>query len=210
MGSAVITLRRMGAYLRAHGVDDWAEYIEALPPEGEEARAFARSQAELGSPDPFKPRTDRGLFMRKNLPGFAPNPRALSVLVTLEGLREHDDEPRSPEDIESRLVPAAWEQWEPVPDGVRVTWTSGLLPLERVEVAETAAHVTITLWERHPPRFREDGSPSLPHAVRMARSAEIALEAPVGERRVMNGATGVEIRRSDFPSQSQDTGAAPQ
>jgi hypothetical protein len=209
MRSAVITLRRMGAYLRAHGVDDWAAYIEALPPEGEEARAFARSQAELGDPDPFKPRTDRGLFMRKNLPGFPPNPRALSVLVTLEGLREQD-EPRSPEDFESRLVAASWEHWEPVRGGVRVTWTSGLLPLERVEVAETATHVTITLWERHPPRFREDGSPSLPHAVRMARSTEVALAAPVGARRVMNGATGVEIRRSDFPSQSQDTGAAPE
>ena len=209
MGSAVITLRRMGAYLRAHGVDDWAAYIEALPPEGEEARAFARSQAELGYPDPFKPRTDRGQFMRKNLPGFAPNPRALSVLVTLEGLREQD-EPRSAEDFESRLVAASWEHWEPVGGGVRIAWTSGLLPLERVDVAETTAHVTITLWERHPPRFRENGSPSLPHAVRMARSTEVALAAPVGERRVMDGATGVEIRRSDFPSQSQDTGAAPE
>jgi hypothetical protein len=42
----------------------------------------------------------------------------------------------------------------------------------------------------------------------MARSTEVALAAPVGERRVMNGATGVEIRRSDFPSQSQDRRAA--
>jgi hypothetical protein len=89
--SAGITLRRMGAYLRAHGADRWAEYIEALPPEGEEARAFARSQAELGHPDPFKPRTERGRFMRKQLPGFEPNPRALAVLVSLEGLREGDE-----------------------------------------------------------------------------------------------------------------------
>jgi len=26
-----ITLRRMGAYLRAHGADDWAAFIEARP-----------------------------------------------------------------------------------------------------------------------------------------------------------------------------------
>jgi len=89
--SAVITLRRMGAYLRAHGADAWAAYIEALPPEGEEALAFARSQAELGHPDPFRPRTERGRFMRKQLPGFAPNERALAVLVSLEGLREGEE-----------------------------------------------------------------------------------------------------------------------
>ena len=89
--SAVLTLRRMGAYLRAHGADAWAAYIEALPPDGEEALAFARSQAELGHPDPFRPRTERGRFMRKQLPGFAPNERALAVLVSLEGLREGEE-----------------------------------------------------------------------------------------------------------------------
>jgi hypothetical protein len=89
--SAVLTLRRMGAYLRAHGAEAWAAYIEALPPEGEEALAFARSQAELGHPDPFRPRTERGRFMRKQLPGFAPNERALAVLVSLEGLREGEE-----------------------------------------------------------------------------------------------------------------------
>jgi hypothetical protein len=103
--SAVLTLRRLGAYLRAHGVDDWAAYVEALPPEGEEARAFARSQAELGHPDPFKPRTDRGLFMRKQLPAFEPNPRALAFLVTLEGLREGDEA-----GVASEFVAAAMER----------------------------------------------------------------------------------------------------
>jgi hypothetical protein len=88
---SVLTLRRMGAYLRVHGADDWAAYIEALPPDGEAAQAFARSQAELGHPDPFRPRTERGRFMRKQLPGFAPNPRALAVLVSLEGLREGEE-----------------------------------------------------------------------------------------------------------------------
>ena len=100
-----ITLRRMGAYLRAHGADDWAAFIEALPPEGEEARAFARSQAELGYPDPFRPRTERGRFMRKQLPGFAPNERALAVLVSLEGLREGQEAGYA-----SGLVEAAMER----------------------------------------------------------------------------------------------------
>jgi hypothetical protein len=103
--SAVLTLRRMGAYLRAHGAEAWAAYIEALPPEGEEALAFARSQAELGHPDPFRPRTERGRFMRKQLPGFAPNERALAVLVSLEGLREGEET-----DVASGLVEAAMER----------------------------------------------------------------------------------------------------
>jgi hypothetical protein len=85
---SVTTLQRMSAYLRAHGVDAWADYIAALPPDGEAAKAFARSQAELGDPDPFKPRTERGRFMRKHLPHVEPSRRALAVLVSLEGLRE--------------------------------------------------------------------------------------------------------------------------
>ena len=119
--SAVLTLRRMGAYLRAHGAEDWAAYIEALPPEGEEALAFARSQAELGHPDPFRPRTERGRFMRKQLPGFAPNERALAVLVSLEGLREGEET-----GFASGLVEAAMERarrenrvMEPVESGRR-------------------------------------------------------------------------------------------
>ena len=64
----VITLRRMGAYLRAHGVDAWAAYVEALPPEGHEARAFERSQAEIGHPDPFRRGPTAGGSCARNSP----------------------------------------------------------------------------------------------------------------------------------------------
>ena len=119
--SAVLTLRRMGAYLRAHGVDDWAAYIEALPPDGEEALAFARSQAELGHPDPFRPRTERGRFMRKQLPGFAPNERALAVLVSLEGLREGEETGLASGLVEAAMARAQRENrvMEPVEIGCR-------------------------------------------------------------------------------------------
>ncbi|WP_028063152.1 hypothetical protein [Solirubrobacter soli] len=119
--SAVLTLRRMGAYLRAHGADDWAAYIEALPPDGEEALAFARSQAELGHPDPFRPRTERGRFMRKQLPGFAPNERALAVLVSLEGLREGEETGFASELVEAAMARAQRENrvMEPVESGRR-------------------------------------------------------------------------------------------
>jgi hypothetical protein len=108
--STVITLRRMGAYLRAHGVDAWADYVEALPPDGEAARAFERSQAEIGHPDPFRPRTERGRFMRKQLPQIAPAELPLKVLVALEGLQEPGepalapDDPRSPASIVARAL----------------------------------------------------------------------------------------------------------
>jgi hypothetical protein len=85
---SLLTLQRLAAYLRAHGVDAWADYIEALPPRGEEARAFARSQAEIGHPDPFQPRTERGRFMRKTLANADPSEMGLKVLVSLEGLAE--------------------------------------------------------------------------------------------------------------------------
>jgi hypothetical protein len=88
LSDAARTLERLAAYLRAHGVDAWASYIEALPPDGEEAQAFARSQAEIGHPDPFQPRTERGRFMRKILADAEPSELGLRVLVSLEGLAE--------------------------------------------------------------------------------------------------------------------------
>ena len=111
----------MGAYLRAHGADAWAAYIEALPPDGEEALAFARSQAELGHPDPFRPRTERGRFMRKQLPGFAPNERALAVLVSLEGLREGEETGLASGLVEEAMARARRENpvMEPVRSGRR-------------------------------------------------------------------------------------------
>ena len=47
----------MAAYIRAHAngnanLEQWADFIAALPPDGEEARAFARAQREIGFPDP--------------------------------------------------------------------------------------------------------------------------------------------------------------
>ena len=105
MSDAETTLRRMAAYLRAHGVDAWADYIEALPPDGEAARAFERSQAEIGHPDPFRPRTDRGLFMRRyGLPEIEPNELTLKVLVALEGLQEPGEPSLAPDDA---LSPAS-------------------------------------------------------------------------------------------------------
>ncbi|WP_459800832.1 hypothetical protein [Herbidospora sp. RD11066] len=50
--------------------------------------------------------------------------------------------------VEPRKVP--WTRATPAGDGVMISWSSGVEPcytLDRVEVKETAAEVTVTLWE---------------------------------------------------------------
>ncbi len=105
------TLTRMAAYIRRHAGENanlfaWADFIEALPPDGEEALAFARSQREIGFPDPF----------------------VLRELVALEGMEEplapgayFPVEPTPVRDglplwaVEVRVIsddPALWGRWE--------------------------------------------------------------------------------------------------
>jgi hypothetical protein len=287
LSDARLTLARMAAYLRAHGNDAWAAFIEALPPDGEEAQAFARSQAEIGHPDPFQPRTERGRFMRKTMAGSVPSEMGLKVLVSLEGLaaplapgayyplpptpvREDglplwavkvevltrdsvialvprlshpqledvpsygggyaqlliwaasegearaigdalitvrgrrritvtpargdalapENVPRSPADYESRLVATRWHRCEASAAGAKIVWSTGARPLERVDVEETGERVTITLWERHPPAFREGGAPVFTLAIGYTRCVEVPLGASLGAREVIDGATG--------------------
>ncbi len=281
-----LTLQRLAAYLRAHGADAWGDYIEALPPDGEEAQAFARSQAEIGDPDPFRPRTERGRFMRKILASAEPSEMGLKVLVSLEGLAAplepgayfplpptpvrdglplwsvkvevltaddlaglapllshprlegvpsyggnflllliwavDEDEaralgdglvtvrgrrrvtvapargdalapenvPRSPADYESRLVATRWHRCEASATGAKIVWSTGARPLERVDLEETGERVTITLWERHPPAFREGGAPVFTLAIGYMRCVAVPLRAPLGAREVIDGATG--------------------
>ena len=48
--TTVITLRRMAAYLRAHGVDAWADYIEALRPTGPRRARSRAPRPRSGTP----------------------------------------------------------------------------------------------------------------------------------------------------------------
>jgi hypothetical protein len=308
-----LTLHRMAAYLRRHGegsanLQAWADFIEALPPDGEEALAFARGQRELGFPEEYAPRCDDGLFMRSY--GLAetppPHPGTLRELVALEGAEEplapgayvpmdptpvrdglplwavdvrvisddldvwdrwqdvydvshprldrvrgyglgelpdggslystelriwaaddaeacaiagtlvdrlmgsakgrrrlqaklaYSDEyfdlPRSPADYEPRLVKTRWHHHQPSPAGVKIVWFTGPCPLERVDVDETPERVTITVWERYPPAFTEGGTPIGIAAIGLVQSVDVRLEAPLGDREVIDGTTG---RRPD-------------
>ncbi|MDA0172921.1 hypothetical protein OJ998_27720 [Solirubrobacter taibaiensis] len=84
-----------------------------------------------------------------------------------------------------------WQRFVPTPAGVKVVWSGGRQPLARVDVEETSERVVITLWRHQSPLFLEGG-------VRLAggwggskvRAVEVPLSAPLGERELIDGATG--------------------
>lgn len=85
--------------------------------------------------------------------------------------------------------PIPWTGAEPLGDGatLRVTWISGVEPcqvLDRVEVAETATEVRVTLIE--------GSDPASPDAVcielGVPKAVEVPLAAPLADRTVVDGA----------------------
>ena len=70
------------------------------------------------------------------------------------------------------------------------TTHSGSDPLERVDVVESDADVTITVYERHPPTHNAEGWPVFQADVGRTRCVEVPLAAPLGERVLIDGATG--------------------
>ena len=100
------------------------------------------------------------------------------------------DLPRSPTDYEPSLVKTRWHRHDASQAGVRIAWFTGPCPLERVDVDETPERVTITLLERHPPRFAEGGTPYAIAAIGVTHCVDVTLQAPLGAREVIDGATG--------------------
>ncbi len=176
------TLKRMAAYIRHHAggnpnLHAWADFIEALPPDGEEAQAFTRAQRELGFPDPFVPRCDDGLYMRTY--GLADRPPpdrgTLGELVALEGMREP-------------LAPGAYFPIEPTPirDG---------LPLWAVSVRVISDDPALWgRWEHasdlaHPrlERVRGYGVNELPDETELYRTQLRLWAADAAEARALAG-----------------------
>ncbi len=82
-----------------------------------------------------------------------------------------------------------FESATPGADGktVRVVWWSGVEPcnvLDHVEVAETPAMVTITLYEGHDPDAQEVACIELA----VQKSTLVELEQPLGDRKLVDGA----------------------
>jgi hypothetical protein len=83
----------------------------------------------------------------------------------------------------SRLVPVPWQRAEVDAADVDIVWDSRE-PLERVDIAETATAVAITLHERRDPHIHYVG-----FGVN-ARRLRLRLAAPIGERALLDGSTG--------------------
>jgi hypothetical protein len=97
-----------------------------------------------------------------------------------------------PEDFESRLAPTPWHRAAVLDDGrrVRIGVVMGACPLARVEVKERRASVVISLFERRPPLLLPDGTPIGILAIGIVTSFDLLLPSPVGDRRLIDGATG--------------------
>jgi hypothetical protein len=303
----------MAAYIREHAdgrprLRAWADFIQALSPDGEAAQAFMRAQREHGHPDRYRPIADGGLHLVGRQSSLfndhdPPHAGVLRELVALEGSDErlppgavfpmpprpvrngrplwevdvsvrsevervHDrwyeiperlshpqldgygsyggsegpdgvavfqtslriwavdeDEaasvahelldallgdadaqrrviatraeaedafelPHTSKDYERRLLRTRWHRYEPSAVGVRIVWCTGPCPLARVEVDESPQQVTISLWERFPPRFAQGGARIGIPAILAIRCVEVPLIVPLGERRVIDGCTG--------------------
>jgi hypothetical protein len=98
--------------------------------------------------------------------------------------------PHSPKDYEPKLVRKRWNRCEPSAVGVKIVWYTGPCPLAKIDVEETPQHVIITLWERCPPRFAQDGTRYGVAAIGLTRCVEVPLAAPLGGRAVIDGRTG--------------------
>ncbi|GAA1269635.1 hypothetical protein Psi02_19740 [Planotetraspora silvatica] len=89
--------------------------------------------------------------------------------------------------INPRKVP--WISAKPTDDGtaLNVVWWSGVEPcnvLDRVEVAETADTVTVTLWEGHDRRQPD----AMCIEIAIQKQTRVRLPAPLGDRKVVDGA----------------------
>lgn len=142
-----------------------------------------------------------GALERYGVASFEQTPNS-EMLVRVARPDDDEDVPlqdRVPrrEDFESRLAAAPWDRAIPFDDGRRLQIVAlmGACPLVRVEVEQTQAALTITLFERRPPRLSPDGIPYGIFAIGKSVSVDLALASPVGGRRLIDGATGREPRR---------------
>ncbi|MEU7689852.1 hypothetical protein OHB01_13240 [Microbispora hainanensis] len=89
--------------------------------------------------------------------------------------------------LHPRKVP--WESATPTDDGraLDIVWWSGVEPcnvLDHVEVTETAREVTVTLYEGQDRRSPD----AVCIAIAILKTTKVQLKAPLGDRKVVDGA----------------------
>ena len=93
--------------------------------------------------------------------------------------------PAAAEEAGSRTVRTPWQEYTPSPNGraLRIWWcTNSAYGLKRVRVREGRRRVVITVLHRAP------NGPTTQAA--LCRGKRVRLRAPLGTRRVIDGATG--------------------
>lgn len=105
---------------------------------------------------------------------------------------ELEDKPRGPEDLRDSFGPVRWQRGDVDGSTVTIVWDSVGEGFERVEVDEHSDEVVVTVFERFGPLFDEDGTPTAIAAMYVfrPRCVCVELDAPLGTRRLIDGATG--------------------
>jgi hypothetical protein len=105
---------------------------------------------------------------------------------------EWEDKPRSPGDLVGGVFPVPWAHAEMDGTTLTLAWDRRGNAFEHVTVDERPDRVTITVHERFGPIWSDDGIPIASAGPDMLRlsTAQVQLAEPVGERRLLDGATG--------------------
>ncbi|MFN2556034.1 MAG: hypothetical protein ABR592_04055 [Nitriliruptorales bacterium] len=134
-----------------------------------------------------------------------PDPEQPTSCATTEPCAFPPAQPSGAQNVRPRpgmadLRPVPFESATPEGDGitVRVLWWSGVEPcyvLDHVAVVESAASVTITLFEGHDPAAQDLACIELA----VQKSTRIELDHPLGSREVVDGAQATPGRSATFP-----------
>jgi hypothetical protein len=103
-----------------------------------------------------------------------------------------EDKPRKPEDLVGGVFTVPWQRADADGTTLTIAWRRRGEAFDHVTVTEQPDHVTITVHERFRPIWTEDGHPIAgagPETFTLD-TAHVQLGDPLGERRLLDGATG--------------------
>ena len=103
-----------------------------------------------------------------------------------------EDKPRQPEDLVGGVFPVPWQRADVDGTTLTIAWVRRGEAFDHVTANEQPDHVTITVHERFRPIWTEAGHPIAvagPEAFRLG-TANVELGDPLGERGLLDGATG--------------------
>jgi hypothetical protein len=103
-----------------------------------------------------------------------------------------EDKPREPEDLEGGVLPVRWQRADVDGTALTIAWRGRGEAFDHVTADEQPDRVTVTVHERFGPIWTEEGHPVAfggPDLFTL-RSARVELTQPLGDRLLLDGATG--------------------